>query len=402
MLPRGTLDIGFSDLLAGLYYCAFNAKYDNSEKLLENLWGDGYSTVATLSVRSGFDVLLSALDLPQGSEVIISDINIADMFTIAQSHGLVPVPVPINADTLSVDPDAIISLITDKTKMVLITHLFGSRADVSRISHIARERGLLLIEDCAQAWMGTELKNRQKADVEMYSFGLIKTNTAINGAVLRFRDDVIADRVRKLNHQLPWQKVSTFAGKIIKALILKILSNKIIYTILFLIAGAFNIDIESSLSGMTRGFVGGELLRMIRHRPSNPLLKLIYRKINNYDDAEISRRIEYAEQILSIIPKDMRIGSEADTHFHWVLPIWVDAPSEWIEYLRRYGFDATAKASRLVICPTITSQDSGNNRLADILNLNILYLPLYPKANKQDTEKLKKVILEKINSFIYI
>ena len=53
-----------------------------------------------LSVRSGWDLLLHVLAWPAGSEVIVSAITHPDMIRILRAHGLVPVPVDVDLDTL--------------------------------------------------------------------------------------------------------------------------------------------------------------------------------------------------------------------------------------------------------------------------------------------------------------
>ena len=54
-----------------------------------------------LSVRSAWDLLLHVLAWPAGSEVIVSAITHPDMITILRAHGLVPVPVDVDLDTLA-------------------------------------------------------------------------------------------------------------------------------------------------------------------------------------------------------------------------------------------------------------------------------------------------------------
>jgi perosamine synthetase len=56
--------------------------------------------ILTASVRTTFDLILQVLDLPIGSEIVMTCINIPDMVKIIRHHGLVPVPVEISDDTL--------------------------------------------------------------------------------------------------------------------------------------------------------------------------------------------------------------------------------------------------------------------------------------------------------------
>ena len=71
---------------------------------LEVLWSPDGSGLACYSVRSGFHLLLSALELPRGSEVLFSAVTHPDMPRIAEHHGLVPVPADLDPETMAPTP----------------------------------------------------------------------------------------------------------------------------------------------------------------------------------------------------------------------------------------------------------------------------------------------------------
>ncbi|GMF56664.1 unnamed protein product [Phytophthora fragariaefolia] len=62
---------------------------------------------------TGFDLLLQTLKLPAGSEVLCSAITIPDMIYVLRYHGLVPVPVDLDPETLAVDMEALKKAVTD-------------------------------------------------------------------------------------------------------------------------------------------------------------------------------------------------------------------------------------------------------------------------------------------------
>src|SRR5438876_3258754 len=84
----------------------------------------------------------TSLALPAGSEVLVSAITIPDMVRIIEAHGLVPVPVDLDPDTLSVDQESLDRAVTPKTRAVLIAHLFGTRQPMEPILKVARQHGL--------------------------------------------------------------------------------------------------------------------------------------------------------------------------------------------------------------------------------------------------------------------
>ena len=107
MYPRKQLDIGRSDLMAAIRYCVSGTGADDSLlSKLASVWSPN-QTLVTLSARSAFDLYLSAKAWPHGSEVLVSAVTIPHMVELLRTHGLVPVPVDLNIDTLEPDPRAL-------------------------------------------------------------------------------------------------------------------------------------------------------------------------------------------------------------------------------------------------------------------------------------------------------
>ena len=98
-------------------------------------------------MRSGFDLYLSALALPRGSEVLVSAVNIRDMVEILEHHGLVAVPVDLELATLAPQAGAWEQAITPHTRAILVAHLFGSRVPMRPVLDLAARHRLLMIED---------------------------------------------------------------------------------------------------------------------------------------------------------------------------------------------------------------------------------------------------------------
>src|SRR6266702_6873231 len=124
LYARHRLDIEPSDLAAGL--AAMSASDPRRAAAdLERLWSPGGQALATYSVRSGFHLLLSTLQLPPGSEVLFSAVTHPDMPRLALHHGLIPVPIDLEPATLAPRPELVHRAITDRTRMLVVAHLFG-------------------------------------------------------------------------------------------------------------------------------------------------------------------------------------------------------------------------------------------------------------------------------------
>ena len=107
-----------------------------------------------IGVASGLDALMLALriyDFPQGSEVLVpSNTYIATILSILQC-GLKPVLVEPDIRTYNIDPLKIEEHISEKTKAIMVVHLYGKACEMTSIMQLAGKYNLQLIEDCAQA-----------------------------------------------------------------------------------------------------------------------------------------------------------------------------------------------------------------------------------------------------------
>jgi dTDP-4-amino-4,6-dideoxygalactose transaminase len=108
-----------------------------------------------VAVASGTDALhlaLAAAGIGEGDEVITSPFTFIATAEAIRYVGATPVFVDIDPHTFNIDPSAIESAVTPRTRAVLPVHLFGQPADMERIEGICARHGLLLVEDCAQSF----------------------------------------------------------------------------------------------------------------------------------------------------------------------------------------------------------------------------------------------------------
>ena len=174
---RHRLDLRASDVGHGLVAVLTTQGRRRRERDLLALVDAGADGLVTVSVRSAWALLLAACAWPAGSEVVVSAVTHPGMVALVRRAGLVPVPAEVDLDTLLPGLDALAAATTDRTRAVLVAQLFGGRSDLAGIAAFCRQRGLLLVEDAAQAWAGPSTL-RSDADVTLVSFGLLKTATA--------------------------------------------------------------------------------------------------------------------------------------------------------------------------------------------------------------------------------
>ena len=391
--PRLIPDISTPDLFFGLRACR-RASRGETEKQALAAWDGGQEGLACLSVRSGFDLLLQALQLEPGDEVAVSAITHPDMVRILDSHGLRALPVDLDPNTLTPRPELLERVIGPRARAILVAHLFGSRADLDPIAQIARRHGVLLVEDCAQSFRGPEDVGSPLADVSLFSFGSIKTATALGGALVSVREPELLQRMRSLQEAQPIQPRHEYAARLLKYMALLQLAKPRAYWVLARGLGIAGKDLDF-LNGVVRGFPGPDLLSKIRRRPSAPLLALLERRLKQFDRGRVQRREQLGEYLTERLPESIfHPGVEASNRTHWVYPVVVSDRVEVVRSLREAGFDAaTATSSLAPVDPPADRPDLQPEVAREIMS-GVVYLPLYPELEDLEVEKLLHVLSE--------
>jgi len=381
MYARKRLDIGWRDLVHGLGACAFARDEKSARERVERWFSPRGAAIACLSVRSGLDLFLEELALPPGSEVLMSALTIPDMWKIVERHGLVPVPVDLDASTLAPDPRAWLAAASERTRVVIVAHLFGARVALEPIAKIARERGWVLLEDCAQSFTGDAERGDPLADVSMFSFGPIKTATALSGGVLVVRDRPILERMRARQAAQPLQTRGGYVQRILKYAGLATLSKWPCYALFVRLCRMLGKDHDLVIQGSVRGFAGGDFFEKIRHRPNAALLSLLARQLESNDSWRVDGRVARARRLASRLPDGLTIpAAQAPFHSFWVFTVLADDPDRIVAGLRRAGFDATRAASlRCVPAPSESGRAVPDPREAQRILARTVYLPVYPE-----------------------
>lgn len=391
MIPRQKLDIGWSDLGYGLVMCFLKRDHDTARNRIENHWSSAAGTLVTLSVRTGFDLLLRQLALPEGSEILVSAVTLRDIVVIIERHGLRAVPVDIEPDTCSPRCDLLERAITPRCKAVLAAHLFGGRVDMTEIISVARRHNLLVFEDCAQAYAADGYRGHDGSDVAMFSFGPIKTATALGGAVFLFRDTALCRSVKSLQDLYPRQPQRRFLSRVIKYSLLKALSRRLPYSVFTALCRGLGRSHDQIINNSARGFAGGELTTCIRYRPCAALLALLERRLRRTGPDQLRPRVRAANLMISRLPSEFLAGQLAGHHSHWVFPIQSRDPDKLVHYLWARGFDATRGASNMYAVPASGAGATAPIQAARLMD-RIVYLPVGSVANDTELQKLAAAV----------
>jgi dTDP-4-amino-4,6-dideoxygalactose transaminase len=302
------------------------------------------------------------------------------------------VPVDLNPEDLSLDIDSLSRAITPKSRAILVAHLFGTRQPMKPILDVARKHGLFVAEDCAQAFAGRHFTGDPAADVTMFSFGSIKTATALGGGLLRVRDADVLARMREFQAAYPLQSRSGFAKKIVKHALMKLVSYGPQFGALVLGMRLAGRDPDQFVASSVRGFPGPQLLPLIRRQPCAPLLAILHRRIAFFNRAGLTRRTNRGRRLLSLLEGAVPIpGGEAQEHSFWVFPVLHAEPNQLIRRLLQAGFDASLAHSLYVVPPPADRTDVSPT-MADELLPHMVHLPCYAEMPDHELRRLAREV----------
>jgi dTDP-4-amino-4,6-dideoxygalactose transaminase len=389
MIPRGTPDIGWRDLLAGVCDCLFPPSEAQAQAAVEA--ASGGLSLACLSVRSAFDLLLQALALPPGSEVLVSAVTIPDMLRVLEYHGLVAVPVDLHMEQMTIDAATLERAVTASTRAVLVAHLFGSRIELEPVVAFAHKYDLLLLEDCAQAYDGS-YQGHLASDAALFSFGPIKTSTALGGAILRLREPSLLTQVRLLQAAYPVQPRVRYLQRVIRFLLLKMLARPALFAALVALCRLGGQNHDTLLRSLLRGFPTGDLITQLRLRPSGPLLAMLARRLrqSSITRRQVAQRIALARRIVAALCEQPFVGMAASHHTHWALPLRSQNPTRLAQLLWSVGIDASSSVSSLIVVAAPAGRDPAAETTTAMEKL--IYLPLHSAMDEASLRRMVAVV----------
>jgi decaprenylphospho-beta-D-ribofuranose 2-oxidase len=325
---------------------------------------------------------------------LMTALTIPEMVNIVKRHGLVPIPLDIESGTMAPEISTIEAAITERTRAIVIAHLFGTRVPMDPVIELAKRHGILVIEDCAQAFTGPDYTGHPETDVAMFSFGSIKTMTALGGALLRVKDAELLRKMRMLQRMHPSQTRKEFARIVLTHAILKLFTVPLLFGMFYRGCKLFGADFEGVIAKM-RGLDETDWLKEIQWQCSYPLLALLAHRLRGFSEAKLKQRISVGEEFAKSLPAEISYpGDHANLHSFWVFPILVEARERFMAELQRRGFDGTAAGSALTVVEPPAGRRSQEPAKTQELYRKLLYLPVYPEVPGRERNRLSATIAE--------
>ncbi len=155
--------------------------------------------VAVTSATGALHLLLRALDIGPGDEVITPSLTWVSTVNLVVLAGATPVFADVDRQTLMVSAADIDRLCTARTRLIIPVHMAGASLNMAELREVASRRRVSLVEDAAHA-AGTEFRGVPigRSGTSIFSFHPIKNMTTGEGGLVCTDDPVLAERIRRL------------------------------------------------------------------------------------------------------------------------------------------------------------------------------------------------------------
>jgi UDP-4-amino-4-deoxy-L-arabinose-oxoglutarate aminotransferase len=155
--------------------------------------------VALTSATAGMHLLLHALGIGPGDEVITPSMTWVSTINLILLAGATPVFVDVDRDTLMTSAELVEPLITERTRLIVPVHFAGAAVDMAPLRALAARHGIALVEDAAHA-LGTACRGEPvgRQGTAIFSLHPIKNITTGEGGVFCSDDAQLAERIRRL------------------------------------------------------------------------------------------------------------------------------------------------------------------------------------------------------------
>ncbi len=181
-------------------------------KKFESEWSGWQGCQYSTYVNSGSSANLIMLDavkemynIPDWSEVLVPAVTWTTNITPVIQNDLTPIFIDINLNDLSFDYEKLEQAITPKTKIILVTHLIGVSANITKIKQLAEKHNLIILEDCCEShgakFNGAKIGNFGLASTFSFYWG--HHLTSVEGGMISTDNEELSDLfILKRSHGL--------------------------------------------------------------------------------------------------------------------------------------------------------------------------------------------------------
>jgi len=359
--------------------------------------------LAVGSCRSSFALIIEALNVMPGDEVILPALNLSAFPKILKYMGIKPVFVDIDQYTFNIDTVKLEEAITPKTKAIVAVHLYGNVCDMEKIMSIGSKYKICVIEDCANAFM-TKFKEKYVGtygDVACFSHGHSKDLPTFGGGSIITNKSDLYQKIRELRDK-SFDKPSFIKlfKVFVKNLFLKIATLKYVYMVFiypmiwFGVKGNFDV-IAHFIEDKDVMIKRIDKVRFTNFQAYVGIAKL---KLKN---SKQQKRIELAKQLNQELfnIKDLTFprNVEGGVNAYFNYPVLCGNRSQLIRNLIKYGIDAKVIQNYDCNSHEIFKEYRKHCPITEKTGNQLIAIPLYSMMNKGDVTSIADILNEIYN-----
>ncbi len=233
----------------------------------------------------------------------------------------------------------------------MVSYIYGVIYPIDELVAFCKERGIILVEDIAESYIGNHYIGHQDAAMSLFSFGSIKRYTSFGGALAFIRNKLIFETMNAIHEQYPRQKKKECLRKIMKVAAMGLLLNNQPVNLyakkVFLSVG---FDYKEFVVKNLRGFAPkGDFLAKFRKKPAAALLNFMLYRLKNFDPkrfADSNGKLQKAVQ--KLVAEGVTVpGHAIQNRSFWLFPVIVPEVKTCSDMLNKRGVDAYLGATQL-------------------------------------------------------
>lgn len=421
-IPRAVYYMGIFEPIRSIARFVFGLNGGASVKVFENKFSQlvkSKHAIAVSHARIGMYYAIKSLKIQGEFEVLMTPITVPDMLNMIRLCGGKPILVDFMAGTFYVDINSLKKKISDKTKVIIITHLTGYSEDIAEIYQIAKELGITLIQDSTQN-INSKINNKPLtdfSDISIYALCDLKVIHTHRGGMICCNNSELFKNIEslvRLEETKPSR--SYFLKFILEDLVATTVLNPWLFTFIFYpifaIVKRVDFEIIANISGgkgfrflgidWLADFMGGDgnferngVPGSMKYQYTELQAKIGLRSMDKVEEWD-RRRIENARLFIQtanektrghLLPE--RKGAE---NVYWKMPVLCNDYKKLQDYLFRHGIDSALSLLPSLSNESFMSSQLGPAPVAEWMRRSTLFIPLHHYLGSEDILRISRCV----------
>lgn len=345
--------------------------------------------LAVASGRLGLRLILESLGLNKGDEIIMPAYTFYAVCETIEKCGFKPIFVDINENDYNIETSLIEGKITDKTRAIVATHLYGIPCELSKILEIARKHNLFVIEDCAQA-IGSQYSGRKVGsygDCSFFSFESVKPFHTFGGGMITTNNPLLYEKLKDQIAKLPSPGYYNIVKKVVFTVIESVFTHPFFFSVFIypiLSWGSFlNKDLKLFAKKTKSKF------KILKAKYSNFQAYIGLQKLRNLDDV-LNKRITNAKLLIS----GLKPGIYSQELSPYLKPLFYylvlrnNDIGMAAKILLRNGIDVDSNLVQKCISSSVGTEYPVTYKVSR----NTVLIPVYPELNIKEIKHISNII----------